>query len=64
MLRSLLKSAKGRENGSSGGGRVEALTAGVLFVLGMMAGQGRAGVDGGLTVVDDYAGDAKDFLDF
>jgi hypothetical protein len=35
---------------------------GVLLVLGMKAGQGRAGR--GLTVVDDYAGDAEDFLDF
>jgi hypothetical protein len=59
MLRSLVKSLKGRENGSSGGGRVEALAKGVLFVLGM-----KAGLDGGLTVVDDYAGDAKSFLDF
>lgn len=44
----------------------------LVLVLGMKAGQGKAGqgragqgrAGRGLTVVDDYAGDAEDFLDF
>ncbi len=63
MLRSLLKSAKGRDNGSSGGGRVEALTTGSFISTGNEgAGQGRAGRK--FTVVDHNAGDAEDFFDF